>query len=110
MLGATLAADPRRVALIASRDWAQAHASAIGAGHPAAIEIDRLVTDAVARGALADLAQLDAGAVADAAVDGLWQALGHAGALAVVPMTVELLGYEAPARYATGMIVACTPR
>jgi aromatic ring-opening dioxygenase LigB subunit len=41
-----------------------------------------------------------------ASIDGLWQALVLAGVLRRVPLRAEVLSYEAPAAYATGMIVA----
>ncbi|HZG69712.1 MAG TPA: hypothetical protein VEZ12_23465 [Herpetosiphonaceae bacterium] len=50
------------------------------------------------------LIDLDELRVQDAAIDGLWQALMLAGALAVTPMNVELLSYEASTYY--GMLVA----
>ncbi len=42
----------------------------------------------------------------EAAIDGLWQTLILAGVLNRVPMRGEVLSYEAPPAYATGMIVA----
>jgi aromatic ring-opening dioxygenase LigB subunit len=98
--------DPRRVAFVASCDWAHAHATEGQPGHPAAAAVDGQVLAAVRAGNLLKLLHLDDQAIEDAVIDGLWQALILAGALEVVPMTVELLSYEAPPRYATGMIVA----
>jgi aromatic ring-opening dioxygenase LigB subunit len=103
--------DPRRVALVASCDWAHTHRSDRRDGyHPAAAEVDALVVAAVREGDLRRLLDLDEQAVEDAAIDGLWQALILAGALEIVPMRVDLLSYEAPPRYATGMIVASYER
>jgi aromatic ring-opening dioxygenase LigB subunit len=102
--------DRRRVAFVASCDWAHTHGSDDRIGHPAAAEVDAEVVAAVRAGNLLRLADLDEQAIEDAAIDGLWQALMLAGALEVVPMRGELLSYEAPPRYATGMVVAAFER
>jgi aromatic ring-opening dioxygenase LigB subunit len=52
------------------------------------------------------LIDLPAEQVEAAAIDGLWQALILAGVLQHTPMRGEVLSYEAPPAYATGMIVA----
>ena len=99
------ASDERRVAFVASCDWAHAHRADGPFGfHPAAAEVDAAVVAAVREGDLLRLRTLDAQAAADAAIDGLWQALMLAGALTVAPMRHELLSYEAPTYY--GMLVA----
>lgn len=107
-LGAVVAHDPRPIAIVASCDWAHAHATASHAGHPAAVAVDREVVDAIAVGEMAQLVELDEQAAEDAAIDGLWQALVLVGALEVAPRKLELLSYEAPVKYATGMIVAAS--
>jgi aromatic ring-opening dioxygenase LigB subunit len=98
-------AEERRVAFVASCDWAHTHRADGPYGfHPAAAEVDARVVAAVQDGDLGRLADLDERAVQDAAVDGLWQALMLAGVLDVAPMSHDLLSYEAPTYY--GMIVA----
>jgi aromatic ring-opening dioxygenase LigB subunit len=98
-------AGDRRVAFVASCDWAHTHRADGPYGfHPAAAEVDAQVVAAVRDGDLGRLLALDEQAAADAAIDGLWQALMLAGALEVVPMRHELLSYEAPRYY--GMLVA----
>ena len=97
--------DERRVAFVASCDWAHTHRSDGPYGfHPAAARIDRAVTEAVRAGDLRRLIDLDEQEIQDAAIDGLWQVLMLAGALEVVPMRHDLLSYEAPTYY--GMLVA----
>ena len=98
-------ADGRRVAFVASCDWAHTHRADGPYGfHPAAAEVDAQVVAAVRDGRLERLLDLDEQAATDAAIDGLWQALMLAGALEVVPMRHEVLSYEAPTYY--GMLVA----
>jgi aromatic ring-opening dioxygenase LigB subunit len=98
-------ADPRKIAFVASCDWGHCHKADGPYGyHPASAEVDAEVVAAIEAN---DLHRLDA--ITDeraslAAIDGLWQTLSLAGALDVVPMTGELLCYEAPRYY--GMIVA----
>jgi len=99
------AAEPRRIAFIASCDWGHAHRADGPYGfHPESAAVDAEVVAAVAANDLKSLIDLDEGRAQDAAIDGLWQALMLAGALEVVPMNVELLSYEAPTYY--GMLVA----
>lgn len=99
------AADGRRVAFVASCDWAHTHREDGPYGyHPAAAEVDAEVVAAVREGDLARLIDLDQDRVDQAAIDGLWQTLMLAGALETVPMRHELLSYEAPTYY--GMLVA----
>ncbi len=98
-------ADPRRVAFVASCDWAHTHRDDGPYGfHPAAAEVDAMVVGAVRDNDLQRLMDLDETLANEAAIDGLWQALMLAGAQQVVPMAVELLSYEAPTYY--GMLVA----
>ncbi len=98
--------DGRRVAFVASCDWAHAHEGGRHAFHPAAAELDASVVRALRDGDPERLVELDEQQVRDAAIDGLWQALILAGVLRRVPMRGEVLSYEAPPAYATGMIVA----
>ncbi len=98
-------ADHRRVALVASCDWAHTHREDGPYGyHPAAAEVDAMVVDAVRDNDLQRLMDLDETLANMVAIDGLWQALMLVGAQEVVPMAGELLSYEAPTYY--GMLVA----
>ncbi len=63
-----------------------------------------MVVDAVRDNELRRLMNLDETLANKAAIDGLWQVLMLVGAEEVVPMTGELLSYEAPTYY--GMLVA----
>jgi aromatic ring-opening dioxygenase LigB subunit len=95
----------RRVAFIASCDWAHTHIASGPYGfHPAAAQADALVLQAIRAGNPAALIDMDEALARDAALDGLWQALMLAGVLERVPMRGELLSYEAPSYY--GMLVA----
>jgi aromatic ring-opening dioxygenase LigB subunit len=95
----------RRVAFIASCDWAHTHAASGPYGfHPAAAQADALVLQALRAGDPGSLIEMDENLASDAAIDGLWQALMLAGVLERVPMRGELLSYEAPTYY--GMLVA----
>jgi aromatic ring-opening dioxygenase LigB subunit len=104
-VAAASAAEPRRIGFVASCDWGHCHREDGPYGyHPASAEVDAEVVAAIEAG---DLHRLDA--ITDeraslAAIDGLWQTLMLAGALDVVPMTGDLLCYEAPSYY--GMLVA----
>ena len=98
-------ADRRRVAFVASCDWAHTHRDDGPYGfHPAAAEVDSTVVAAVSSGDLSPMLDLDEAKVEAAAIDGLWQVLMLAGVLERVPMRHELLSYEAPTYY--GMLVA----
>lgn len=98
------AASPRRVAFVASCDWAHTHRADGPYGfHPAAAEVDAQVVAAVEASDPGRLITLDQRAVDDAAIDGLWQTLMLAGVLAERPMRHDLLSYEAPSYY--GMLV-----
>jgi aromatic ring-opening dioxygenase LigB subunit len=98
-------ADGRRVAFIASCDWAHRHRADGPYGfHEAAARVDRAVVDAVASGVLRRLLAVTDQEATDASIDGLWQALMLAGVLDRAPLAGELLSYEAPTYY--GMIVA----
>jgi aromatic ring-opening dioxygenase LigB subunit len=97
--------DGRRVAFIASCDWAHRHREDGPYGfHEVAARVDRAVVDAIRAGDLRALLTITDQDAADAAIDGLWQALMLAGILERTPLGGELLSYEAPTYY--GMIVA----
>jgi aromatic ring-opening dioxygenase LigB subunit len=99
------AADGRRVAVIASCDWAHTHSAAGPYGFsPAAAQVDRVVLAALEAGNPGSLIDLPAEQAQAAAIDGLWQTLVLAGVLAETPLRGEVLSYEAPTYF--GMIVA----
>jgi aromatic ring-opening dioxygenase LigB subunit len=100
------AVDGRRVAFVASCDWAHTHEGGQYGFHEAAAAVDAAVLDALRDGEPGRLIDLDEQQVEDAAIDGLWQVLILAGVMDRVPMRGEVLSYEAPPAYATGMIVA----
>lgn len=100
------AEDRRKVAFIASCDWAHRHRADGPYGfHPSAADVDARVVEAIERNALEELDGISDELAASAAIDGLWQALMLQGVLERVPMNAELLSYEAPGYY--GMLVAC---
>jgi aromatic ring-opening dioxygenase LigB subunit len=104
-IAAAAARDGRRIAFIASCDWAHTHRADGPYGfHSDAAVVDELVVDALRDNDLGRLIDLPEEQVVNAAIDGLWQALMLAGAMRRVPMRGELLCYEAPSYY--GMIVA----
>lgn len=97
--------DERRVAFVASCDWAHTHRDDGPYGfHEAAAEVDAQVVAAVKDEDLDRLLDLDPDLVQNGAIDGLWQTLMLAGLLAEQPMRGEFLSYEAPRYY--GMLVA----
>lgn len=99
------AADGRRVAYIASCDWAHRHAASGPYGfHEAAARVDKAVVAAVEANALRSMLDIDPQDATDAAIDGLPQALVLAGVLERVDLKGELISYEAPSYY--GMLVA----
>jgi aromatic ring-opening dioxygenase LigB subunit len=100
------AGSDRRVAFIASCDWAHAHEGSRYGEHRAAKILDAAVVGALKAGDPGRLIDLEDDLVENAAIDGLWQALMLAGVLNLVPMRAELLGYEIVELYATGMAVA----
>jgi aromatic ring-opening dioxygenase LigB subunit len=98
-------ADGRRIAFIASCDWAHTHQDSGPYGfHPLASEIDARIVDMVERDALDELLTIGEQDASAAAIDGIWQALMLQGVLERAPMDGELLSYEAPTYY--GMLVA----
>lgn len=99
------AQDGRRVAFVASCDWGHRHKESGPYGyHPASAEVDAKVVDALRDNDPGRLIALTDEEVQNAAIDGLWQTLMLAGAMAHTPMRGEVLSYEAPGYY--GMIVA----
>lgn len=97
--------DERRIAFVASCDWAHTHRDDGPYGfHAAAAEVDAQVVAAVKDEDLGRLIDLDPDLVQNGAIDGLWQTLMLAGLLAEQPMRSKFLSYEAPRYY--GMLVA----
>lgn len=99
-------ADGRRVGFIASCDWAHTHPGGRYGEHEAAAEVDALVLASLRDNDPLRLIDLDVELAEQAAIDGLWQTLMLAGVMRVVPLRGEVLSYEAPEAYATGMVVA----
>ncbi|MFM9108902.1 MAG: aromatic ring-opening dioxygenase subunit LigB [Chloroflexota bacterium] len=99
------AEDGRRVAFIASCDWAHTHRADGPYGFSdLAAPVDARVVDAIAAGDPLRLTDLTDEEASTAAIDGLWQTLMLGGVLDRVPMRADLLSYEAPTYY--GMVVA----
>ena len=99
------AADPRRIAFVASCDWAHTHAADGPYGFSdRAAPVDAQVVAALRDGDPLRLMTLSDDDARIAAIDGLWQVLILGGALTVVPMRADLLSYEAPTYY--GMLNA----
>ena len=98
--------DGRRIAFVASCDWAHAHEGSRYGASPAAAKVDAAVEAALRDGNPGRLIELDPEDVANAAVDGLWQALILAGVMNREPMQGELLSYEVVRAYSVGMFVA----
>jgi aromatic ring-opening dioxygenase LigB subunit len=98
--------DGRRVAFVASCDWAHAHEGSRYGAHPAAADVDSAVEAALRDNDPGRLIDLDPEQVKHAAVDGLWQALMLAGVMNRVPMQGEVLSYEIVRAFSVGMIVA----
>lgn len=93
-----------RVALIASADLGHAHAKDGPYGfHPAAAQYDGLVQDAVMRGDLAGLQELDPGLIDDAKADAPWQLAILFGALGGPVQTLRW-AYTRPTYF--GMLAA----
>lgn len=109
MLGRKFHEDPRKIAFIASCDWAHTHREDGPYGaHPKAAEVDAKVVRAVKEHDLHALAALPEEDAANAAIDGLWQTLILAGIQDITPCDSEFLSYEVPSYF--GMVVsAYTP-
>lgn len=104
-IGRVLEDDARNVGFIASCDWAHTHREDGPYGfHESAARVDRAVVDALRRNEPGVLVELDQHDIETAAIDGLWQTLMLSGIQEIVPLTIDVLSYEAPAYY--GMIVA----
>ena len=100
------AKDGRRIAFVASCDWAHAHEGSRYGATPEAVEVDAIVVEALKAGDPGRLIDLDPEKARLAAIDGLWQALMLAGVMNVVPMRGELLCYEVVKAYSVSMLVA----
>lgn len=95
----------KRVAFIASCDWAHTHIESGPYGaHPDAKPVDAKIVDSIRNDDLKAQLQLTDDEVQNAAIDGMWQTLMLAGIQERVALTPELLSYEAPTYF--GMIVA----
>ncbi|WP_367305696.1 extradiol ring-cleavage dioxygenase [Alicyclobacillus acidocaldarius] len=95
----------RRAALIASCDWAHAHAEDGPYGyHEDAARLDAEVERAIAEGDLERLAEFPAEMMQNARPDGMWQALVLAGAVPKDERHPRVLSYERPTYF--GMLCA----
>lgn len=95
----------RRAALIASCDWAHAHAENGPYGyHEDAAKLDAEVQQAIAAGELESLAEFSSEMIENARPDGMWQALVLAGALPKAERRPHVLSYERPTYF--GMLCA----
>jgi aromatic ring-opening dioxygenase LigB subunit len=101
-----VAKDGRRVAFIASCDWAHAHGGSRYGAHPDAAVVDGLVLEALRANDPGRLINLEPQQIRNAAIDGLWQALMLAGVMNKVPMAGEVLTYEIESQSTVGMAVA----
>ena len=100
-----VAASGKRVAFIASCDWAHTHKETGPYGaHPDAAPVDAKVVQAIKDNDLKRMLQFSDTEVENAAIDGMWQALMLAGIQESVALKPDLLSYEAPDYF--GMIVA----
>lgn len=87
----------KRVGLIASCDWAHAHAEDGPYGfHPDAADLDREVRECIRSGDLEDMMAFAPEFVENAKPDGVWQALILAGAIPKGERRPDLLSYEVP--------------
>ncbi|WDM03045.1 extradiol ring-cleavage dioxygenase [Alicyclobacillus cycloheptanicus] len=92
-----VASSGLRTGLIASCDWAHAHAQDGPYGFdPAAAALDAKVVELVKANDLESMAAFDSAWIAAAKPDGIWQTLILAGALPRAARDVELLTYEVP--------------
>jgi aromatic ring-opening dioxygenase LigB subunit len=95
----------KRIAFIASCDWAHAHVKDGPYGfHPAAKQFDEQVQEIIASGELERLAQIDTKLADNAMSDGVPQALLLHGAISDAGLDAALLSYERPTYF--GMLVA----
>lgn len=87
----------RRIALIASADWAHAHSRTGPYGyHVAAARFDAEIVEMVKRNELAGMASFDDEYIEDAKPDGIWQALILHGVQQSIPLQVQFHTYEVP--------------
>jgi len=100
------ARDGRRITFVASCDWAHAHEGSRYGASPDAAEVDAFVVEALRQSDPGRLIELSPDKVANAAIDGLWQALMLAGVMNKVPMRGDVLCYEVVKAYSVGMLVA----
>jgi aromatic ring-opening dioxygenase LigB subunit len=97
--------DGRRIAYIASCDWAHTHSADGPYGFSeAAAPADAKILSAMKNGDLSSLAAVTAEEVKTAAMDGLAQTLILAGVIEATGLRHDVLSYEVPTYY--GMIVA----
>ena len=95
----------KRVAFIASCDWAHTHLESGPYGaHPDAKPVDEKIVASIRDNDLKAQLDLTEDEVQNAAIDGMWQTLMLAGIQERVALRPELLSYEAPSYF--GMIVA----
>lgn len=94
-----------RIGLIASCDWAHAHAADGPYGyHPSAAKLDEQVVDLIRSNRIDALANFTSDFIEEAKPDGIWQALVLAGAMPKALREMELLSYEVPTYF--GLICA----
>lgn len=87
----------KRVALIASCDWAHAHDPSGPYGyHPAAKELDNQVVTLLEQNQIEEMMKFESEFIDNAKPDGIWQALILAGAINSEERNSEFLSYEAP--------------
>ncbi|WP_251555501.1 extradiol ring-cleavage dioxygenase [Neobacillus muris] len=95
----------KKVGLIASCDWAHAHAEIGPYGFdPAAKRFDDHVVELMEANELEKMAHFDASFIEAAKPDGIWQTLVLAGAIPKEERQIELLSYEVPTYF--GLICA----
>ncbi len=95
----------KRVAFIASCDWAHTHIESGPYGaHPDAGPVDGKIVASIRDNDLKAQLRLTDEEIQNAAIDGMWQTLMLAGVQERVALVPELLSYEAPSYF--GMIVA----
>jgi aromatic ring-opening dioxygenase LigB subunit len=95
----------KRVALIASCDWAHAHIETGPYGYdPAAAPLDQEVVDLIKSNQLEKMAEFDADYIEAAKPDGIWQTLILAGAIPPEERKIEFLSYQVPTYF--GLICA----
>lgn len=95
----------KRIAFVASSDQAHAHRKTGPYGFsPTAQVYDRLVVEAIERGKLDSIMEIDQSIVDAAKPDSLWQMTMLAGAITAVPMVGHLVSYQVPTYF--GMLCA----